>query len=64
MIDIIIGIILLTIIGGAALYIVKAKKNGVKCIGCPSGGNCASKNREKNSCNCDCNCQCDKENNM
>ncbi len=33
--------VLLLILGGAAIYIVRAKKNGVKCIGCPAGGNCS-----------------------
>ncbi len=33
------------IITGAVIYIVKAKKSGRKCIGCPDGGKC------KGSCN-------------
>ena len=33
-------IILAVLIGGAVTYIVKAKKSGVKCIGCPAGGSC------------------------
>lgn len=37
------------IIGGAIFYIAKAKKNGQKCIGCPSGSKCQGK---CNSCNC------------
>lgn len=32
--------ILAVLIGGAAVYLVKAKRNGVKCVGCPAGGNC------------------------
>lgn len=32
--------ILLLIIGAAVLYIIKEKKNGVKCIGCPDGATC------------------------
>ena len=40
MADIIVTIILVVLIGGAVTYIVKAKKSGVKCIGCPAGGNC------------------------
>ena len=43
MADFVIGIILLIIIGGAVLYIVKAKKRGVKCIGCPAAGQCSGK---------------------
>ncbi len=52
--DLIVIIILILILGSAITYIVKAKKKGVKCIGCPSGGNCSSKS---NGC-----CDCSKEN--
>ena len=49
--DILIVATILAILGGAAFYIYKAKKNGAKCIGCPQsktcGGNCGS-------CNCAC----------
>lgn len=41
MADIIVGGIVLLALGVAIAYIVKEKKKGVKCIGCPSGGNCA-----------------------
>lgn len=41
MIDVIIVTVLLAIIGAAVIYIVKAKKSGVKCIGCPDGSTCA-----------------------
>lgn len=40
MADIIVGIILILLIGGAVAYIVKEKKKGTKCIGCPAGGSC------------------------
>ncbi len=49
MTDLIIGIILAIIIGGAVFYIYKAKKSGKKCIGCPDGCSCDSK-----SCGCGC----------
>lgn len=39
--NLIIGIVLLVIVGFAARYVYKAKKNGAKCIGCPSGGCCS-----------------------
>lgn len=42
--DIILIVVLAAIIGGAVAYLVKARKKGVKCIGCPSGG-----------CGCGCN---------
>lgn len=38
------------IVGVAVAYIVRAKKKGVKCIGCPNGGKCGS---------CGGNCHCD-----
>ena len=38
--NIIIIAVLLLILGGATAYIIKAKKSGKKCIGCPSGGSC------------------------
>ena len=44
--DIIVIIIIALIIGGASFYIIRAKKRGQKCIGCPDAktcsGNCAS----------------------
>ena len=48
MTDLIIIGILLFVVGGAILYIVKAKKNGAKCIGCPASGTCGKK-----GCNCE-----------
>nr|MBR4280835.1 FeoB-associated Cys-rich membrane protein [Clostridia bacterium] len=50
MIDMIVIMILLLILGGAALYIYRAKKAGQKCIGCPHAKACAGK---CGSCNCD-----------
>ena len=38
---IVIGIILL-IIGASTAYIVKAKKSGKKCIGCPDSATCSA----------------------
>lgn len=53
-------IVLALILGGAIAYIVRAKRNGAKCIGCPASGTCGQK---KNSCGgchsgagCDCSC--------
>ena len=36
MADFIVAVILIAMIGGAVAYIIKAKKSGVKCIGCPA----------------------------
>lgn len=41
-------ILLVLILGGAILYIVKAKKSGKKCIGCPDGcENCSCCQKKK-----------------
>lgn len=32
--------VLVVLVGSASAYIVKAKKSGAKCIGCPAGGSC------------------------
>lgn len=38
------------VIGLAGRYIYKEKKNGAKCIGCPSGCSCSGKCGEGCSC--------------
>ncbi|MBQ6889225.1 MAG: FeoB-associated Cys-rich membrane protein [Lachnospiraceae bacterium] len=53
MTDLIIALILLVIIGAATAYIVKAKKSGAKCIGCPAGGNCSGRNNGQCGCHTD-----------
>jgi hypothetical protein len=45
--DIIVLVIVALIIGGASFYIIRAKKRGQKCVGCPYAKNCNS--------NCSCN---------
>ena len=50
MVDIIVGGIIVILIGGAIWYVVKEKKNGARCIGCPSSGKCG-----KTTCNCSTN---------
>lgn len=55
MIDYIIGAIILLIVGCAIWYVVRAKKNGKKCIGCPEGGCCDE---------CSCSCASNKEKNI
>ena len=54
MTNIIIVAVILVIIGLAIGYIVKAKKGGQKCIGCPYAKECGSKN-------CSCSCSSDKK---
>lgn len=45
MADVIAVLVLAVLIGSAAAYIIKAKKSGVKCIGCPAGGSCPGSTR-------------------
>ena len=55
MADLLILGILFLAVGAAVAYIIKAKKSGTKCIGCPSGGNCCSgKKGEHTECSCGC----------
>lgn len=66
MTDLIVVAILVVIIGAAARYVYKAKKNGVKCIGCPAGqcGCCSQKQAEGSGCGCadgSCCCHTDKK---
>jgi len=46
----IVVILLVVIVGAAALYVYKAKKSGKTCIGCPDSGSC------NGSCSCCCGC--------
>ena len=48
--------ILLAIIGGAVWYLIKAKKNGKKCIGCPDSGSCSG-GCSGNCAGCACGCK-------
>lgn len=44
--------VLVIIVGTAIVYIVKEKKKGTVCIGCPHAGSCASKKGQESQCNC------------
>lgn len=44
--------IIAIIVAAAISYIVKEKKKGTRCIGCPSAGTCASK--ANGGCQSDC----------
>ena len=54
MADLIVAGILLIIVGAAISYIIKAKKSGAKCIGCPAGGKCSGKKDGHSGCGCGC----------
>ena len=45
MINIIIILVIVAIVGAAIAYIVKEKKRGVKCIGCPYAKQCAKRGK-------------------
>lgn len=49
--DIVIVLVLIAVLALSIRYIVKAKKNGAGCIGCPSSGECGG----NFSCSCGCN---------
>ena len=54
MVNFIIAAILLAIVGTAVCYVVKAKKSGAKCIGCPVDGGCSSNPGNGSGCGCGC----------
>lgn len=61
MTDIIIVAVVLLIVGAATVYIVKAKKSGVKCIGCPSGATCGQNDNGGGCSGCGGGCHCHEE---
>ena len=40
-------LILAVLIGGASAYLIRAKRNGVKCVGCPARGSCSGGRKKK-----------------
>ncbi len=48
--NIIATVVLAVILGGAIAYILRAKKRGRKCIGCPNGYSCGAKEGACDSC--------------
>lgn len=62
MADFIIVVVLLVIVAAAVSYIVKAKKSGAKCIGCPVEGGCANKHNGASGCSCSCGSESKSEN--
>ena len=57
MANFLIVVILLIMVGAAIAYIVKEKKRGVKCIGCPAAGSCSHNcqgcgSNEEHTCSC------------
>lgn len=54
MTDLMVIAVVLVIVGAATAYIMKAKKRGVKCIGCPLAGECAKKQSSDSKSGCSC----------
>ncbi len=53
MTDLVVIAIVAVIIAAALGYIIRAKKRGVKCIGCPAAAHCHSCSQgEKSACEC------------
>ena len=64
MIDDIIAIaVIVLIVGGAIAYIIKAKRSGQKCIGCPDSKTCGSSGGCSGNCqSCGGSCGCKTDN--
>lgn len=55
MVNAVATLVLVAILGAAIAYIVRQKRAGVKCIGCPAGHDCAERSRVEQgvgSCSC------------
>ncbi|MBR5596423.1 MAG: FeoB-associated Cys-rich membrane protein [Lachnospiraceae bacterium] len=50
--DLIVAVVILVIISLAIIYIVKEKKKGTACIGCPHAGTCGNKKSSGDECGC------------
>ena len=50
--DLIIIALVLIILAGALFYIIKAKRSGVKCIGCPATARCSRNPGSVEGCSC------------
>lgn len=59
MADFIIVAVIIGLVGAAVNYIRKAKKSGVKCIGCPAAGTCSHAQNQASGCSCGCGGSCD-----
>lgn len=47
--NLILVVVLILILGGAGLYVYRAKKSGQACIGCPRAKQC-----QERTCHCSC----------
>ena len=56
MVNIVAGAIIVILVAAAVTYIVRAKKKGVKCIGCPDSGCCSKTHHQDEETGCGCGC--------
>ena len=49
--DFLVLAVLTVVLVSAIIYVARAKKKGIKCVGCPNAKTCG-KNTEKSSCGC------------
>lgn len=57
--DIVAIVVIVLVIGAASAYIIKAKKSGKKCIGCPDSCSCNAKKKQnggEGTCGACCHC--------
>jgi hypothetical protein len=54
--NIVVIVVLVLIIGLAVTWIIREKKKGIKCVGCPNAQTCSMAQKQK------CNGMCDSEN--
>ncbi|MBE6656496.1 MAG: FeoB-associated Cys-rich membrane protein [Ruminococcaceae bacterium] len=47
MVDFVVVGVLLLVLGAAAFYLIRAKKRGQRCVGCPCAKSCGGKCGEK-----------------
>ncbi len=44
MVNLIASVVIIALLGGATAYIIRSRKKGQKCIGCPYSKTCGGKN--------------------
>lgn len=52
MTNIIVIAVIVLVVGSATAYVIRAKRKGKKCIGCPSGTSCKASSCQQCQCNC------------
>ena len=62
MTNLIVLLVLLAIVGSAAIYVYRAKKRGQKCIGCPAANRCGAGGCGGTCAGCSGHCDTQEEN--